>query len=184
MTPKTPKSETAEETIKLLKEEIEKLLKSNVSKEKAFIKIPLGNWILFIKEIERLGNQSQQTKPLMQDNSEETENRRFVNSFEVKDKTADSSSEDNFQAKLNSIFDKIEELIISREKHGVIIIDVKEFDDKYLFRALDNSVKANIERLKEDYEVKIKSEVLNAKNKLCEELLEEIQKIKTEVTNE
>jgi hypothetical protein len=84
-----------------------------------------------------------------------------------------------FQNKIEEVLKEITKL----EKHGVIILDAKVVTEEMISRALNPTKEQEIEILKEDFEVKIKSARIDERNKVCEELQEQIMKVVDEIFN-
>ena len=70
---------------------------------------------------------------------------------------------------------EIQSKLKNKEKHGVFILDAKVVDDEMIKRALNQTHEQEIELLKEDYEIKIKSARIDERNKVCQELINEFE---------
>jgi len=65
--------------------------------------------------------------------------------------------------------------IKSKEKHGIIIIDVKKVDDAMVERALNPSKQQEKEIEEEQLEIKLKTHAISIRNQLCQDLINELK---------
>jgi hypothetical protein len=79
--------------------------------------------------------------------------------------------------KIKELKTKLKDTISKFEKHGVIILDIKAVNEEMISRALNPTKEQEIEILKEECEIKIKSAKIDERNKVCEELQEQIMKV-------
>jgi hypothetical protein len=85
--------------------------------------------------------------------------------------------------KIKELKTKLKDTISKFEKHGVIILDIKAVNEEMISRALNPTKEQEIEILKEECEIKIKSAKIDERNKVCEELQEQIMKVVDEIFN-
>ena len=65
-------------------------------------------------------------------------------------------------------------LIESKEKHGVIILDVQEVNEEMLSRCINPTEEQKKELDKEELEIKKKSWRIENRNEICKELIKEL----------
>lgn len=122
--------------------------------------------MIFAKEIKKLEDEIKERKKYCPEESFEQGGKwNYTDILKAKLETLKKASK------------KVEEIIKSNEKHGIIILDAQVVNDELLSRALNPTHEQEIELIKEDYEIKIKSARIDERNKTCQDLLKQLEEI-------